>query len=380
MPDPGVRDAAVNTPKPPARRRPGARTYYTPPPDVVAQYPGSTGAHPRGGRPPAAQAPPGSVTVTQVGGMPGYITVNDASFTNFMNQSATMTAEEAWTNFIAGTGLENLDLPHGMNWYPGIMIPNYDQILAAPGIHSLAPAAWLDPMKRQPWEDTPFKGNLFENEDTGEKVRRYYRYDPSAAARQFYAMGANERSKYTKLMAEAGLLPEEWSGIGDFDPEAAGAFQQALSWANYWGKPVDEVLASQAALRKKLGRDGGGGGGGGAGPQVKIEVPNYETMAQLSKELIKGELNRDVEDWEMNLVADEMKRQYGAWASATRARMVGGNGTYEIPDPQVLTRKFFEDTYANEIERLDDVEDTRLTNNLLLQASTLGGDMVAGGA
>ena len=58
--------------------------------------------------------------------------------------------------------------------------------------------------------------------------------------------------------------------------------------------------------------------------------------------------------------------------------MVGGNGTYEIPDPVKLTQEFVEDTYADEISRLEDIGDQTQTNQLLIGAATKGTNMMGG--
>jgi len=300
-------------------------------------------------------------------------------FSNTFGVAQSQTAEEAWADWVAKAGIEPLGVP--TNWWPGIGIANYDEMIQGLGLlegsdrrfaamfpQQNRPEFWAAPSTEIEWDDP----------DTPQPVdmQAWVRYDPATAAQQYMLMGGASRAKYTELMVRAGYLDEEWAGISEFDPQAAAAFSKALSWANYYGKSVDEVLASQGDLFQKLSDRAGGGGGGGGGPQVKIEVPNYETLTQQAKDTLRQNLGRDPKDWEMTLVADEMQRQYGDWASATKARMVGGNGIYEIPDPATLTQAFVEKTYEDELTRLEDVGDTTQVNRLLIAAATKGTDML----
>lgn len=330
---------------------------------------------------PETQGAPGDIVVSATGGASGqgsFLTVGPDTFGQAYAVNDTMSREDALAMWIGRAGIDRLGVD--MNWWPGMMMPNLDALASAPGMWREGPSL----SEQEPWR---MEGSLFtfENLDMGEDdprrtQNRYVRYDVAHGSRQYMLMGETERAKYSDLMAQSGLLDPEWAGISDFHPTAAAAFTDALALANYYGLPVEAVLRREAGLQKKLaaGRGGRGGRGGGAGPQVKLEIPDYETMVAESKALIRKNLGRDPADWEMSLVADEMKRQYGNWAEATSARMVGGNGTYEIPDPMTLTQEFVEDTYADEISRLEDIGDQTQTNQLLLNAAVRGTQMMGG--
>lgn len=309
--------------------------------------------------------------VSENGG--SFISIGPDTFGQAYLSDNVMTAEDAlalWTN---RAGIDRLDVD--ANWWPGMMSPNLDALETAPGMWREGPSL----AEREPWR---MEGTMMEfvNQDTGQRQTRYVRYDVAHGSRQYLLMGSAERTKYSQLLADAGLLDPEWGGISDFHPTAAAAFQNALALANYYGVDVESALRREGGLLKELKarRGGGGRGGGGGGPTVKVEVPDYETLVAEAKNLIRKNLGRDPADWEMTLVADEMQRQYGRWAQATAARMIGGNGTYEVPDPVALSQEFVEDTYADEISRVEDIGEQTVTNQLLIGAATRGTQMMGG--
>ena len=307
----------------------------------------------------------------------GYgFTVSPINFERARGAGSSVSLDDAWNQLTSGAGIDYLSDEYGVptNWWPGVMIPNYDQLLAT---------SWSEPGTREamiePWA-APSRLFDFTDPATGEKIAtRWVRYDPAQAAQQYMAMGGAERAKYSQMMADAGMVDPEWGGLSEFDPTLASAFGEALAWANYWGQPIGVVLKNRAELYSKLkGRRGGSGRGSGAGPVVKVEVPSYETLVEEAKALLRNNLGRDPADWEMTLLADEMQRQHGSWADATKARMIGGNGTYEIPDPNALSQRFVETTWEDELTRLEEVGDTSNINQMLIAAATKGAEMMGG--
>jgi len=355
--------------------------FVVPPPMVVRPKNYQTGNRPpvlesRG--PGMTEATTGFTTTSQASdtlstGAGDFLDLNETFWENSRNVETTQTWEEAWEEYASAAGIGSIiDVP--INWWPGLTTPDLDTIANAPGSWSEGPT----PMEMEPWRP-PGQISTFTNEETGEEFSRWTRYDPNRAAQQFMLMGSATRAKMTQLMADAGILDEEWGGISDFAPEAAAGFAEALALANYYGQPVEYVLKQRGELFDKLNPGGGGrGSGGGGGPKVQLEVPNYETLVQNAKEMLAAELQRDPAQWEMTLLADEMQKQYGSWAAATRARMLGGNGTFEIPDPTTLSTAFMEETWGDEISRLEDIGDTTATNQYLIAAATKGAQMVGG--
>lgn len=301
-----------------------------------------------------------------------FFAIGPGSFNKAYEVASVEDFEDVWNQFVSGAGIDRLGVE--TNWWPGMHAERPLSLAMADY------AGWYTPGEDRPESWAPRdRFHTFTDTETDQSIQLWTRYDPSRAGQQYMAMGGKERERYATMMVNAGLLPKEFKGLGDFTPEAAAAFSEALSWANYWGQPLDDALVHMGGLYKKLGGGGGGGRGGGGGPQVKLEIPDYETLVAEAKELIQAKVgNRDVKEWELALVADEFQRQYGRWADATKARMIGGNGTYEIPDPVALTETFVEDKYSDEIGRLEDIGDQRQMNQLLVGAATRGTQMMGG--
>jgi hypothetical protein len=101
--------------------------------------------------------------------------------------------------------------------------------------------------------------------------------------------------------------------------------------------------------------------------------------------LFRRRLGRDVEDWEIGVLADNMKEKYqernAEMIKAAKAAFYqaqgGGSGLMEIevPDPQLRAEKFIEERYAPEIARLTQVQDSAETNQRMIAAITQGARM-----
>lgn len=317
-------------------------------------------------------------------GAPSITIVNDAGTTNYWVGNDGMIALEpqtltgsaaaqfererlaAWETLANISGVDTLGV--NANWWPGLMTKDPFQwnIWGMPGEDHVP----------ERWAQGTGQHMIFEDEATNQQQDIWVRYDPSRAAQQFFLMSGAERAEFNSMMVEANLIDKGYKGSSEYSIDGANAFSQVLSLANYYGKSAKQVLAQQAAVLARS-RSGGGGRGGG-GPTVKIEVPDYETMLADSKKLLEAKVAREVDDWEMSLVADHMKDRYGQWVDAKKRSMLGGNGTYEIPDPNKLTERFVEKKYADELSRLKDTTDTQTTNRLLLDAATKGIGMVGG--
>ncbi len=283
--------------------------------------------------------------------------------------------EDAWnalTERAFAVPADELDFPG--NWWPGLGHEH------APMSHMIAEnAGWFMPGEDRPesWAVAPSTVD-FNDPFTGEEDSVWVRYDPSRGAQQFAAMDASERAEYNTMMAKVGMIPEGYEGMADYSLEGANAFTGALQMANYYGISVKQFLTRQVRLAEAGDSGGGRGRGGGRGPQVKLEVPDYDTLLVDAENLLEQKVGRRVDDWEYAIIADHMQDKYGEWAAAKKRAALGGSGTYEIPDPGKLTEGFVEDRYASEISRLDDVGETRQTNSLLIDAATKGLQMVGG--
>ena len=226
----------------------------------------------------------------------------------------------------------------------------------------------------------------------GDEVAKWSGYSPAV------------RDAFTKKMIEAGMISKEDAetltvgslgrsispGVGDLGQGYSGtsriqieAFKEALATANYLGTtPMSAIFARGETAKAK----GPGGGGGGrlpfSVPAALRTIPDYETLQQRVKEMLRQSMGRDAEGWEMNLLADEMQSQHKTYNTqmieAARAAYNRGQHTVdiEVPDPAARTRKFFEETYSGELDRRRDVGEASATNMLMMNALTMGGGMV----
>lgn len=292
----------------------------------------------------------------------------------------------AWSKLVETTfGVDQDELPFPANWWPGLEVENVyarfqDAVWGGPSgpFGDIATGDIFNPNLRPEQWAAPATEMAAWDPITGESDTFFIRYDPTRAAQQFFAMDNPTRAEYNTLMAKAGLISEGWENLADYSMEAAGAFAQVLIEANYYGISAKEVLTRRVRFAERVDAMNRRGRGGSRGPTVKLEVPNYETLLVDAENAIRQAVGRDVDEWEMALVADHMQQRYGEWAAAKKKAMLGGNGTYEIPDPVKLSQDFVSDTYADEISRIEDTIDMRETNSILLDAATKGTRMMGG--
>ncbi len=279
----------------------------------------------------------------------------------------------AWNELLIDAGLPELSAKYGLaqNWWPGLDLRMQRQQMGRMWDINAGPGDEAPFVGQEGWEVGAL--HEFGDPDTGAYEAFQVRYDTTHSSQMFAAMGTNNRGIYTDMLVGAGLLDKGYRGLTDFTAESASAFTEASRWANYYGTTVKEFLENQKDL---FGRQGGGRGSGSGARRYTIEVPDYETLLSKSESMLQQQLGRDPKDWEMSLIADEFQKQYGHWASAQKRKALGGNGVYEVPDPEALTAEYMEDKYANEISRVEDVGERSSNNRLILQAATTGSRMM----
>ena len=133
-------------------------------------------------------------------------------------------------------------------------------------------------------------------------------------------------------------------------------------------------------------------GGGRSAPKYSVpaslrEIPDYKTLATETKSIFNQQLGRDMEDWELGVLSDEMKNKYveqnkqritahrAAWEDAV------SGGTFEVDfteveDPTKGMQFDIEEKYANELDRQERVEDRSNSRNLLMNSITIGQRMI----
>ncbi len=124
-------------------------------------------------------------------------------------------------------------------------------------------------------------------------------------------------------------------------------------------------------------------------PSTLRQIPDYESVSQEVQNLFRQRLGRDAEDWEIQVLAEDMQDQYrnrnAEMIKAARAAFWqaqgGASGTMEVevPDPVLRQQAFIEERYGMEIDRLEQTGDTSVTNRMMVDAITKGSRMVGGG-
>lgn len=186
------------------------------------------------------------------------------------------------------------------------------------------------------------------------------------------------RATLEPRLISSGLLEK-----GDFIPGQANmavnnAWDTVLDWSEYYGiTPLNALrrIEQEGAYKKT---HGPGGPGGGGGRSTVTTIPDYATIAQRAKEQMRNTLGRDVEDWEMKLVADEMQKQYRSASQQQLAASLAGSGEFEIADPQTVTQAYIEEQYAPEIDRVSDVAQAASNHKLSMDVLTKGASMIGG--
>ncbi len=185
-----------------------------------------------------------------------------------------------------------------------------------------------------------------------------------------YAPETQER--LTAQLVDVGLVAPGTTGRYTL----GAAWEYVLGAANEWEvTPFNALSRLQAESRSRGGR-GGGGGGRARGPV--IEIPDYPTIAQNAKNMLRQTLGRDPQDFEMAMAGQEMQRQYQRWAETKKQTALSGGGVYEINDPQTMTQAFIEDEWASEISRLEAIDEERANYSVAMNALTQGARMVGG--
>ncbi len=213
-------------------------------------------------------------------------------------------------------------------------------------------------------------------EDSPQPIFTYMGGD---GARYWDSYSARTRARLEQQMVDAGLLREGSFIPGSSSFEQHEAWESVLGWANYYGVTPFNALArlQREGVYKRTHGGGGGGGGGGAGARTVTTIPDYPTLAQRAKEMLRNTVGREVEDWEMKLVADEMQKQYRAQSQQMLDASLAGSGEFQITDPETVTQAFIEDKYRNELDRLTAVGQQSGNYKLAVDVLTKGSAMIA---
>jgi len=221
-------------------------------------------------------------------------------------------------------------------------------------------------------------------------------------------MSSRERNTNLKLMRDQGLFTDfEWEqmgnasnpnmgmpgypvGGGTFNLKAMGLWETALSGSQFQWSPQQTLLNMGEANRQPPPRRYGGSGA--SAPKYSVpsslrSIPDYKALAQESKGIFREQLGRDLEDWELVILSDQLKEDYeeankekialhrAAWEDA----VAGGTTEVDFGDVRVPAASLeydIEERYANELDRQERVEDQAVTRRILMDSITQGQRMI----
>ncbi len=228
-----------------------------------------------------------------------------------------------------------------------------------------------------------------------------YDYKTGDGRAEWLGFSVRERAMRLKLMADNGIFSEGeleamgyQNGMGGsaLNFTAMNMWEQAVSVSSeFQYSPLDAIRAIGEA-KAVAEAPTSGRGSGRIAPTYSVpaslrEIPDYKTLAQNTKSIFRGELGREMEDWEVALYADELGRQHTtanerriaihkeAWDDAVS----GGSTEVDftaVEDPNLSLQYDIEETYANEIGRNVRVEDKANQHRLLMSSISLGRRMV----
>ena len=226
-------------------------------------------------------------------------------------------------------------------------------------------------------------------------------YTAGSEIMEWAGMSPERRIEIEAKMVRAGLL-DEVDGVTNYTPGAVGfqqmqALRTAMGMATVAGmgwEPALDILGNehqrQLAYEQALAdsqRSGVSRPTFSVPPNLRT-IPDYKSIQQEVHNLFRQRLGRDAEEWELGVLADNMKKQYqnanSQMIKAARAAFWqaqgGGSGVMEVevPDPQYRAQNFIEDRYGAEIGRHEQIEDTAVTNRLMVDAITRGTSMIGG--
>ncbi len=233
-------------------------------------------------------------------------------------------------------------------------------------------------------------------------LRSQYFPDPQAVGNtllMWSQLSPKSRSRIEGQLEEAGLLPTLKDGTPAYTPGAMGleqfaALEQVQAWANTEGQGFEFALLDWQAYgrnQRRIAADNRPAGARRASfsiPASMRQIPDYESIEQEVTNIFRSALGRDVEDWELGVLADQMKSKYqdrnAEMIVAAKANFYQAQGgavgatEVEVADPRLRAQKFIEERYGPEIDRRSQIEDTSVTNRLMIDAITTGARMVSG--
>jgi hypothetical protein len=257
---------------------------------------------------------------------------------------------------------------------------------------------------------TPVKG--FRNPDGSwnagypwETQRPLYRAGDGYA--QWIAFTPRQRQMRLKMMVDEGLLTnaeieamtgavtrDHISGGSPLNLTAGAIWEQSIGLSRETGfSPIQSLRAIGEANRVQQARNQPRSyGGGRSAPKYSVPaslrtIPDYEALAQESKGIFRQTMGRDLEDWELTILSDELKDKYeqrnremivahkAAWDDAVAGGSTEVDFT-EVTEPTAAIEYDIEERYANELDRQERVQDQATNRRVLMDSIAIGQRMI----
>ena len=229
---------------------------------------------------------------------------------------------------------------------------------------------------------------------------------------QWMGMTSRERSANVKLMHSSGLITDEQYGeMGThdsanlagvsgypvsgltFDMNAMALYEQAISYsAQFQRTPNESIMILGEMKRDNQARTTRSYGGGRAAPKYSVPaslrtIPDYKSLAQESKGIFRQSIGRDLEDWELSILADQLKEDYStrndqmivAHRAAWEDAVAGGSTEVDysdVTDPTSALEFDIEERYAGELDRQERVQDRAMNRRILMDSISIGQRMI----
>jgi hypothetical protein len=209
----------------------------------------------------------------------------------------------------------------------------------------------------------------------------YYEFD---AWRLFAGKSPEYIAEVKAALIEAGIIDEAEAGpMGHWRIEDSRNMYNILAEANASGKPwttiVEEYAAAPDVDKAKAWR--------AANPFIApvFKAPDYASLSQAVRGAFAQQIGRDPKDYELALLADQMRAdfnaQHGATVSAARAQYEAtaraadtgapqSAGTVQDVDPMARLSETVLSKYGPEIERVEGVQENQLNVGLLMRSLT----------
>jgi len=229
-----------------------------------------------------------------------------------------------------------------------------------------------------------------------------YDYSVGGGRAEWLGFTPRQRNMRVKYMENVGILTSgQVEAMGGYAGtplnfavmdiwENVSAVSSQLQYSQF---DAMNAIGVQIAMNKATQTSSGGyRSSGGGGPTYSVpaslrEVPDYKTLAERTKSVFDSELGRDMEDWELALLSDELGDKY---AQANRQRIdihknwwddsVSGGTTdvdfTEVEEPEEGLMFDIGEKYEAEINRNVRVEDRANNRNLLMNSIAVGERMI----